>query len=92
MRIFLKAIGDLRDYFGHNTEIIELPEGAVAQDLLDAIHVRWGASLPAYLWCQQTHQFKGPVLMVVEKKAIRDLTIPLIEGMEIFLFRAVAGG
>ncbi len=92
MRVSLKAIGDLRDYFGRDPEIIELPEGAVAQDLLNAIHARWGASLPAYLWNQQTHQFKGPVLLVVDKKAIRDLTFPLADGIEINLFRAVAGG
>lgn len=92
MQISLKAIGDLRDYFGRDTEIIDLPEGAIAQDLLNAIHVRWGESLPTYFWNQDTHQFKGPVLMVVDKKAIRDLTFPLVDGMEINLFRAVAGG
>lgn len=92
MRVFLKAIGDLRDYFGRDTEIIELPDGAVAQDLLNAIQERWGASLPAYLWNQDTRQFKGPVLMVFDKKAIRDLAFPMVDGMEINLFRAVAGG
>jgi len=30
--------------------------------------------------------------MVLDKKAIRDLTFPLADGMEINLFRAVAGG
>jgi molybdopterin converting factor small subunit len=92
MQVSLKAIGDLRDYFGRTLTEIELPDGALAQSILAEIDTRWGANLPAYLWNRETCQFKGPVLLVIDKKAVRDLSTPLMDHTEILIMKAIAGG
>ena len=92
MQVSLKAIGDLRDYFGRTPTEIELPDGALAQSILAEIDTRWGANLPAYLWNRETCQFKGPVLLVIDKKAVKDLLTPLMDQTEILIMKAIAGG
>lgn len=90
--VTVRAIGDLRDYFGRDPVVVELPDAAVARDLLDAIDARWGAGLPAYLWDRENRRFKGPVLLVIDKKAVQDENAPLAAHTEIRLMRAIAGG
>lgn len=48
MKVILKPIGDLRDYFGREPQEIELPHQAVVRDLLEVIAERWGKR-PAYV-------------------------------------------
>jgi len=92
MKVGLKAIGDLRDYLGRGIQEIELPEGAHIVDLLKAIDQRWGAVMPSYLWDPQSCQFKGPVLLVIDQKAVQDVDLRLKEGEEIIVMKAIAGG
>ena len=92
MKIRLKTIGDLRDYFGREPQEIELPENAVMGDLFPVIEQRWGAILPAYLWDRDKKRFKGAVAILVEKKVIHDCKTPLKDGMEVQLLKAMAGG
>lgn len=92
MHVTVRAIGDLRDYFGREPADIELPDGADARALLDVLDARWGASLPGYLWDRQARRFKGPVVLVVDRKAVQDEHAPLADGMEVRLMKAIAGG
>jgi hypothetical protein len=48
--------------------------------------------MPAYLWDSQTHQFRGSVALVIEKRTVQDVTTPLKEGQEIIVMKAIAGG
>lgn len=92
MKVGLKAIGDLRDYLGRGVQEIDIGEGTQVKDLLNAIELRWGAGLPAYLWDSRTHNFRGPVLLVIDKKAVQDVDTSLKDGMEIIVMKAIAGG
>lgn len=92
MRVTLKSIGDLRDYFGRAPREITLPEQAAMRDLYQQIALIWGADLPAYLWDAQQARFRGPVFLVVDGKAVLDADYPLQDGMEIRILRAAAGG
>ncbi len=93
MKVINRAVGDLREYLGKGPQEIEIaPEGSSAQDLLTAIEIRYGAGLPGYLWDFQKHQFRGPVVLVMNKKAIQDFKTLLEEGVEITIMKAVAGG
>ena len=92
MKVIVRAIGDLREYLGREPQEIELAANSSAQDLLLAIELRHGAGLPGYLWDFQKHQFRGPVVLVVDKKAIQDFETELEEGSEITVMKAVAGG
>ncbi len=92
MKVIVKGIGDLRDYFGKESREIALPENARVKDLLQCIEQHWGAGFPAYLWDFEKHQFRGPVVLVMNKKAIQDLDAPLQDGVEISIMRAIAGG
>ena len=92
MKVIVRAIGDLRDYLGRGSQEIELSEDACVRDLLLAIEIRHGAGLPGYLWDFQKHQFRGPVVLVVDKKAVQDFNTPLKDGLEITVMKAIAGG
>jgi molybdopterin converting factor small subunit len=92
MKIRLKSIGDLREYFGREPQEIELPENAVMRDLFPVIEERWGTVLPAYLWDREKKRFRGTVALLVEKRVIHDFKTPLKDGMEIQLLKAIAGG
>lgn len=92
MRIFLKPIGDLRDYFGREPLEMELPDNATAKDLLTIIGERLGRNLPAYLWDSQQCAFRGAVYLVVDNKVLQNLHSPLHDGIEIVLLKALSGG
>jgi hypothetical protein len=92
MKIILKPIGDLRDYFGREPLEIELPENATAKDLLTVIGEGWSTKLPAYLWDAQKCKFRGAVYLVVDKKVIQHLSTPLHDGIEVVLLKALSGG
>lgn len=92
MKILLRPIGDLRDYFGREPQEIELPDLAAVRDLLEVIAERWGSALPAYLWDAQRRAFRGAVYFVVDNKVLKDLDAPLRDGLEVTLLKALAGG
>jgi sulfur carrier protein ThiS len=92
MKITLKTIGDLRDYLGREAQQVELPENSIVKDLLCWIEDRHGAKLPAYLWDTQEHKFRGPVVVIINKKVILDLDTPLADGLEVTVMKALVGG
>jgi molybdopterin converting factor small subunit len=92
MKITLKSVADLRDYFGREPVEIELAEGAPLQSVLEAIETRWGDILPPYIWDREKIQFRGPILLLVDRKVQQDLAAPLAEGQEVTIMKALAGG
>ncbi len=92
MKVMVKGIGDLAEYFGKEPRPVELIKDARVRDLLKFIEQQWGAGLPPYLWDFEKHQFRGPVVLVMNKKAVQDLDTPLQDGGEIRIMRAVSGG
>jgi hypothetical protein len=92
MKIHLRSIGDLRDYFGRDLQEIDLNEKATLRDLLLAIDDRWGITLPPYLWDASKKQFRGPVFFLINKEVAQDLDTPLRDGLQVDLMRALVGG
>lgn len=92
MKITLKTIGDLRDYLGREPQEIDLPENAIIKDLLLWIEDHYHTKLPAYLWDSQEHQFRGPVVLIINEKVIFDVNRPLAEGLEVSVMKALVGG
>lgn len=92
MKILLRSIGDLRDYFGKEPQEIVFEENATYYDLLSAIDSAWGTKLPPYLWDTKKKQFKGPVFFLLNKEVVMDLNTPLQDGSRVDLLRALVGG
>jgi hypothetical protein len=92
MRITLKSVGDLAEYFGREPHTVELPEGSGADALLQVIQERWGGQLPAYLWDAGQARFRGPVYLVIGGKVVKDLRRPMPDVAEVRIIRALAGG
>ncbi len=92
MKVYLKSIGDLRDYLGREPQEIELPEDARFGQLLALIGEQWGKRLPAFIWDFEKQQFRGAVFFVVDKQVVQDMDMPLKDGQEIALMRALSGG
>jgi hypothetical protein len=92
MKITLKSIADLRDYFGREPVVLDLPEGATLQQVVEAIAARWGKALPAYMWDGARPGFRGPILLLVDKKVQQDFSVALQDGQEVIVMKALAGG
>jgi molybdopterin converting factor small subunit len=92
MKVYVKSIGDLRDYLGRDQQEIELPSGALFGELLTLIGERWGKVLPPFIWDVDKRQFRGAVFFVVDKQVIQDMSTPLNDGQEIAIMRALSGG
>jgi len=92
MKVYLRSIADLRDYFGRAPQEIELEEAATLQDLLLAIDRRWGGNLPSYLWDPAQKQFRGPVYFLIDQEVVQDMRTPLQDGLQIDLIKALVGG
>lgn len=92
MKVYLKSIGDLRDYLGREPQEIELPEGARFGQLLALIGGRWGKRLPPFIWDADKQQFRGALFFVVDKHVVQDMDMPLEDGQEVALMRALSGG
>ncbi len=92
MRITFKSIGDLRDYFGREPQEIEFQENSVLKDVLGWITEHYEATLPAYMWNAQEHQFRGPVVLIINKKVATDMNTPLTDGLEVTVMKALVGG
>lgn len=92
MKVFLRSIGDLRDYFGREPQEVDLNEEATLKDLLHAIDNRWGNVLPRYLWDTSSKQFRGPVFFLINKEVVQDLDTPLQDGSQIDIMKALVGG
>jgi len=92
MKVHLKSIGDLRDYFGRATQEVELADGSSFEDLLAAIGERWGSHLPHYLWNAEKNRFRGAVFFLMSEQVVQDLGSPLEDGGEVVLLKAISGG
>ena len=92
MRIRLKTVGDLREYFGKAPQEIALADGASFADLQALIGSRWGAGLPRYMWDIEKQKFRGAVFFVLDKHVVQDLDTRLENGGEVMLVRAISGG
>ena len=92
MKIWLKSIGDLRDYFGREPQEIGLDEKATLWDLLLMIDERWGEELPGYLWDDKKKHFRGSVFFIINEEVVQDLRTPLQDKSQVTLFRAMSGG
>ena len=92
MKIHLKAVGDLREYFGRAPQEIELPDGASFKELMTVIGARWGSQLPTHVWDAKKGQFGGAVYLVKEGHAVLDLGTALEDDSEIVVLRAISGG
>jgi molybdopterin converting factor small subunit len=92
MKIWLKSIGDLRDYFGREPQEISLDEKATLRDLLLMVDERWGEELPGYLWDPKKKYFRGSIFFIINEEVVQDLQTPLQDKSQVTLFRAMSGG
>jgi sulfur carrier protein ThiS len=92
LKVTLVSVADLREYFGREPVGIELPEDATINSLLQVIAQRWGSQLPAYMWDSNRCGFRGPILLLVNQKVVRDHSTALCDGQEVTVMHALAGG
>jgi hypothetical protein len=92
MKIIFRSIAGLRDYFGREPVELEPPEDATLQTVIETIGVRWGSELPAYMWDHSKTQFRGPILLLIDRKVPSDSNVPLRNGQEVTVMKALVGG
>jgi hypothetical protein len=92
MIIYLRPIGDLRDYFGQGPISVEIQKSGCIDDLYSVIYQRWGNILPPYIWDADKHELRGPVYLVAEGKILNGADTKLHDQQEIVIMKALAGG
>ncbi len=92
MTVRVKPFGNLRGIFGGDEQRLELAEGATLAALLVAIEDSLGDRLPASLWNRREHRFRGPVVLRVGGRIVRDRATVLADGEEIGIHQALVGG
>jgi sulfur carrier protein ThiS len=92
MQISLEGTGDLKKYMGEDLHQIDLNDNAVVADLLPIIGQKWGSAFPPHFWNVNKQQFRGPVIFVVNKVAVRNLNRELKHGDQVQLVKALVGG
>lgn len=92
MTVRVHVKGELREPFGGDRVDLDLADGATLGDLLAAVGERWGRSLPPYLWDREAASFRGPVVIMIDRTAVRDPKTPLHDGQDISLFKVLVGG
>jgi len=94
MKITVIFQGLLANYIGEKTLRLNLPEGAVFDDLLAQIGQRFSGDMPDELWDKEQKVFKVPLLASRDQQSLDAIepTSPLEEGDEIHLFFPISGG
>ena len=92
MKITLEGTGELKNYMGEDQHPLDLNDNAVIADLLPIIEEKWGTIFPAHFWNWKKHQFRGPVVVVINDAPIKDMNKQLSEGDRVQLVKALVGG
>ena len=92
MRVYLKASGIMAQYLGTEPLPVELPEQAGLGDLMAYIGRHLAPQMPPYLWNSQSGAFRGPVVISIDQKIIKDPAAGLAEGQTIQIIKAFVGG
>lgn len=92
MNVTLRAKGVMGRYLGTDPIEIVLPEKAALRDLFEYFHNRLSSRVPDFIWITEEKRFRGPVVVTIGGKVVRDMNSPLEAGMEIQIFKGFVGG
>ncbi|UCF98439.1 MAG: MoaD/ThiS family protein [Spirochaetaceae bacterium] len=92
MQVNVKAMGQMKHFLGEGSREVELPEEATVEDFLRFVHENWRGCFPAYLWNAKQRRFRGPVIIMVDRKVVRAPGTRLSDHCEIELHKVVVGG
>lgn len=92
MQVTVIPSGLLQDYFGTGSHTIELKAGARLEDLLAVINCRWSGILPRSVWSAEKTCFRGNVMMISDRKLLKDKSTPLANDQVIKIVKSLIGG
>jgi molybdopterin converting factor small subunit len=92
MKVRVKAFGQMNQYLGAREREVELAEGSRLSDLMLYLEKHWRSQIPDFLWDEVKHGFHGPVVIMINGKAIIDLRTALSQGQEVELHKVLVGG
>jgi molybdopterin converting factor subunit 1 len=81
MQVDVLYFGVLKDYFGGDKDVVQLPAGAVVENLLDLLRGRAGEGLPVW-----------KAMAVAVNRDYAELGTALKDGDEVALLPPVSGG
>jgi molybdopterin converting factor small subunit len=92
MKITVRFLGILSDYFRTPKVELQLPSEATQRDLLKALGNRFGKQLSKKLWNNAENRFLVGVHMAGKNGDIDDPDTPLSDNDEINILLPIAGG
>jgi molybdopterin converting factor small subunit len=92
MKISLKAHGWVKTPLGCSAMEFVIPDDSRLIDFLNSLAETIPDDRMGKIWDQTTGRFRVPIFVMVEKREVRDFSLPLEEGQEIALVSPMAGG
>jgi len=92
VKITVVFFGPLGELVGQKEVPFDLPEGSTYGDLLDDIGDRFGHQFHERIWDPQAKVFKPGMLIVGTGRDLDSRATPLMDGEEIKIVPALAGG
>lgn len=92
MKITIEGAAPLNKFMKEGISTVDLGDQVVISDLLPIIDKKWGAVFPPHIWNKKKHQFRGPVVFVLNDIPVKNMDTPLKDGDHVMLVKALVGG
>lgn len=92
MKVTLKLIGTMQNYFPATELELPLREKATLADLYDELGHTAGSQISPAVWNHNKNRPRGPVIMRSNDRVLKDEEHPLYEGQVLELKRFLIGG
>lgn len=92
MKVKVNFMGTLSNYAGVESVEIELPDGALYDDLLRELAARYGGKFPKKCWDAERGEFIKPISAIGSNGDIETRDTLLSENEEIHFLIPVSGG
>ena len=92
MKIRVTFISILADWVGVPEAVIELPTGAIYEDLLAVIGRRYRRNMPPQLWDERNKRFSHPVIAFKNDVLMENCDTQLVKGDHLRFLAGMGGG
>ena len=92
MKVYFDKTGFIKKYYEQQPDIIELPDGATLRDFCIRINETAEGKAGNAIWNSRDKKFRGPVVIFVDEKAVKDMQYELIDEQRIRLAYYIVGG
>jgi len=92
MLVYFDRKGFIKKYYEPEPDSIELAEGSTLKDFCIKVNETAEGEAKHALWNSKAKRYRGPVMISIDGKSVKDLSYRLKDGQRITLAYYVIGG